>query len=141
MLLCWFLFNLFLRYAFLSSRGPLADLVTVLSVQKVRFLTVKRAQRLKQSPAPAAQTLTPVQKQARVNKLLKNFVDGGINILNAEKMLKVYEQQNVLWRIENAEFSHLVKIYGSSLSYTTQASLFLLWRKNEFQNLIQKYVS
>ena len=64
-----------------------------------------------------------------------------INILNAEKMLKVYEQQNVLWRIENAEFSHLVKIYGSSLSYTTQASLFLLWRKNEFQNLIQKYVS
>lgn len=76
-----------------------------------------------------------------MNKLLKNFVDGGINILNAEKMLKVYEQQNVLWRIENAEFSHLVKIYGSSLSYATQASLFLLWRKNEFQNLIQKYVS
>jgi len=140
-LFAWCFFNAFVRCALLNSRRKgLANLVTVVSVQKVRFLTVKRAQP-KEPPAPQVLSLTPVQKQARVNKLLKNFIDGGINLSNAEKMLKVYEQQNLVWRIENAEFSNLVKVYGNQLSYATQASLFLLWRKNEFQNLIKLYVS
>ena len=140
-LFAWCFFNAFLRCALLNSRRKgLADLVTVVSVQKVIFLTVKRAQP-KEPPAPQVLSLTPLQKQARVNKLLKNFIDGGINLPNAEKMLKIYEQQNLVWRIENAEFSNLVKVYGNQLSYATQASLFLLWRKHEFQNLIKLYVS
>lgn len=80
------------------------------------------------------------QKQARVNLMLEELMRKGITIENATQMLQVYEKNNVQWMISNQEFCDMVKAFGKGLGFATQACLLLLWRKTEFQTLIQRYV-
>lgn len=104
----------------------------VLYVHEVKMQSLKRM--------PVLRVLTHKQKQARVSLMLQELLDKGVTIENATLMMQNYEKKNVQWKISHDEFRDMVRNFGNQLSYAMQARLLLLWRKTEFQTLIQKYV-